>query len=181
MPTRSREGAPAAALRDLGLPARAVSALARAGITSLEDLAVLTGRELAAVNGLGPGMIAAIRRVVPEPSAGAAGRPAGLPAAEEESPDAPAIPSFESLRDPQRRTALDVLMPPAAPDEPPAGPPDGRPAGPPSAAPPGPRPATYADLRRLAAHLARAAAGLPFRAVRWSVTEPARCLRRLFG
>ena len=73
--------------------------------------------------------------------------------------------------------ACGVLMPPAAPDEPPPA----APAGPPTAAPPGPRPATYADLRRLAAHLARAAAGLPFRAVRWSVTEPTRCLRRLLG
>jgi hypothetical protein len=175
MPTRSREGTPLRALEDLGLPARAVTALTRAGITSIDDLGVLTRRELTAVNGLGPGMIAAIRLVVPEPPSGppATLAPGGHPAAEEESPDAPAIPSFDSLRSGQRRGALDLLIPTADPAEPP------------EPAPNAPRPATYADLQRIvvhvAGHLARAAAGLPVRAVRWSVREPARCLRWLLG
>jgi hypothetical protein len=44
-----------------------VTALTRAGVTSIDDLAALTQRDLAAITGLGPGMIAAIRLVVPEP------------------------------------------------------------------------------------------------------------------
>src|SRR5947208_1562214 len=124
MPTRSPGDTPAGKIRDLGLPGRAVNALTRAGITSIEDLAVLSRRDLAAINGLGPGMITAIRLVVPEPPTGAG--PPGAPAeagreatvrpatgtspeihpepepAEEESPDAPMIPSFDSLRAPRR-------------------------------------------------------------------------------
>lgn len=178
--------APAVAITELGLPARAVTALTRAGITRVDDLASRTRRELAAVPGLGPGMIAAIRLVVPEP-------PGDGPSAdaEDESPAAPPIPSFASLRSPQRRSALDLLVPgppPAepAPEEPAAG--ERGPAGPAregapdeQPAPVRPRPATYDDLQRLCAHLARAVLAVPGRALRWSVREPARCLRRLRG
>src|SRR3954454_463199 len=147
-------------IRELGLPARAVSALARGGITTADDLAVLTRGELKAVPGLGPGMIAAIRRVVPEP-------------ADDDGPPSPAIPSFESLRAPHRRSALDVLLPeppPATPEPPPATPePPATPAGTASAAAPGPRPPEYADLCRLGAHLLRAAVTVPWRLARWSV------------
>jgi DNA-directed RNA polymerase alpha subunit len=41
-----------ATIRDLGLPGRAVSALTRAGVTTVEELSALTRRELAAVDGL---------------------------------------------------------------------------------------------------------------------------------
>src|SRR3954454_19538631 len=143
-------------IRELGLPARAVSALARGGITTADDLAVLTRGELTAVPGLGPGMIAAIRRVVPEPS-------------DDDAPPSPAIPSFESLRAPRRRSALDVLLPepPPATPEPPT-----TPAGTAGGAAPGPRPPEYADLSRLGAHLLRAAVTMPWRLARWSVREP---------
>src|SRR5688500_8344789 len=153
MPTRS----PGDDIRELGLPGRAVSALTRAGITHVDDLAVLTRRDLAAVPGLGAGMIAAIRQVVPEP-------------AHDEGPPSPAIPSFDSLRARRRRAALDALLPPAPPATEPAptvpapepaptasepepaltasapGPAPTASAGTPSA---GPRPAEYADLCRL--------------------------------
>jgi Bacterial RNA polymerase, alpha chain C terminal domain len=163
MPNSSPGNGSAWTLGDLGLPPRAVTALARAGVSSIEDLAALSRRDLAAINGLGPGMIAAIRLVVPEP--------------DKESPAAAEIPSFDSLRAVQRHTAVDVLVP---------GPPPTRPAADPvaAAAPapaPGPRPAEYGDLLRLGARLARAAAAVPVRLVRWSVREPARCLRRLAG
>jgi hypothetical protein len=155
MPTRSVGDD----IRELGLPARAVSALARAGITTADDLAALTRRELAAVPGLGPGLITAIRAVVPEP-------------VDDEGPPSPAIPSFESLRTPQRRSALDVLLPeppPATSQEPPA------------TATPAPRPPEYADLCRLGVHLLRAAAAVPWRLARWSVREPVQAVRRLAG
>jgi hypothetical protein len=164
MPISSPGNGSAWTLGDLGLPARALTALARAGVTRIEDLALLSRRDLAAINGLGPGMIAAIRLVVPEP-------------AEEESPAAAEIPSFASLRAVQRHTAVDVLVP-ALPPAPPAADPVAE-AAPASAA--GPRPAEYRDLLRLGARLASAAAAVPVRLVRWSVGEPARCLRRLAG
>jgi hypothetical protein len=185
--TRSAGGAPAGAISELGLPARAVTALTRAGVTSTADLAVLTRRELTAVPGLGAGMIAAIRAVVPEPGRDGAVPPAPAPdtgEAEEESPAAPAIPSFASLRAPQRRTAMDLLVP-GLPAEPPAGTPPTPPGPPPAPGAPepprAPRPAEYGDLLRIGAHLARAAAGLPVRVVRWSLAEPVRVLRRLLG
>jgi hypothetical protein len=78
------------------------------------------------------------------------------PQAEQEAPVAPPIPSFASLRDPRRRSPLDVLAPPPAAPEP---------AAPPAAAP-APRPPDYADLLRLAVHLARWTAGLPVRGLR---------------
>ncbi len=185
MPIRSPGDVSRRTIRDLGLPERAVTALTRAGVTSIEDLAVLTRRELAAINGLGPGMIAAIRSVVPEPppsvprsgvTSGADHEDLALPAidvkpdsAEEESPAAPEIPSFASLRAPRRRTAVDVLMP----DSPPA--PSA--AGPASSA--GPRPADYADLLRLGVRVVRTMAGVPGRMARWSIREPVRCVGRL--
>jgi hypothetical protein len=182
MPTRSPGDVSAGTISDLGLPGRAVAALARAGIRSTGELASLTRRELTAIPGLGPGMITAIRRVVPEPPAGtgrAGTPPAGrehrggrdMDIAEEQSP---AIPSLASLRDPRRRTAVDLLVPPPPPPraapEPPAE------AGP---APETPRPAEYADLLRLGVRVARALAGVPGRVLLWSVRQPVGCLRRL--
>jgi hypothetical protein len=166
MPTRSPQDVPAETIGELGLPPRAVTVLTRAGVTRTADLAVLTRRELAAIGGLGPGLIAAIRAVVPEP-AGAAPSAAET---EVDSPLAPPIPSFESLRGPRRPSALDLLVP----GQPPA------PAPPPAAAPrpAAPRPPEYADLWRLGVHLVRAAACVPVRLLRWSVTAP---LRRLLG
>jgi hypothetical protein len=177
MPIRSPGDAPGGTIRDLGLPGRAVTALARAGIASIDDLAALTRRDLAGINGLGRGMIAAIRLVVPEPptsvpGAGASARadhenfraidPESEPG-EEESPAAPTIPSFDSLRAPRRRSAVDLLVPTALP------------AASPTRAPSAgaPRPAEYADVLRLGLRLVRAAADVPGRAVR--------CLRRLLG
>jgi hypothetical protein len=186
MPTRSSEDPPAQSLAELGLPGRAVTALARAGVLRTEQLAVLTRQDLAAIDGLGPGLIAAIRKVVAEPPAGrprsvaplradeprrAAGGGPGSEPAEEESPDAPPIPSFASLRAPERRTALDLLMP-----EPPA-----EPAAPGPVPPAGPRPAEYADLLALGVHIVRVAMAVPVRLVRWSVRAPAHSLQRLLG
>jgi hypothetical protein len=173
-----------------------VTALARAGITRVDDLAVLTRRDLAAITGLGPGMIAAIRLVVPEPPTGLA-RGAAPDAdreepgaavvepepdqADEETPDAPAIPSFASLRSTRRGTALDVLVPgpllrsspPLAPALPPVPAATGRaPAG-------APRAAEYADLLRLAGRVIRALDRVPARMALWSIREPVRSLGRL--
>jgi hypothetical protein len=187
MPKRSPGDVRAGTIRDLGLPGRAVTALTRAGVTRIDDLAVLTRRDLAAINGLGAGMIAAIRLVVPEPSTSAARAGASPdvghreltlpvsdpepPPVEEESRAAPAIPSFDSLRDPRRRTPVDLLMqgPPAAPSA----------DGPRSAG--GTRPTEYADLLCLGVRVVRAAAGVPGRVALWSVLTPARCLRWLLG
>jgi hypothetical protein len=88
----------------------------------------------------------------------------GRAAAEEESPAAPAIPSFESLRGPRRRTAVDLLVPEAP-----------RPSGPAPAG--GQRHAEYADLLRLGGRAVRAVAGVPVRVAGW----PLRCVRRLLG
>ena len=127
MPIRSPGDVPVGTIHDLGLPGRAVTALTRAGVTRIEDLAVLTRRDLGAINGLGTGMIAAIRLVVPEPHASVPGSrvsadaehveqafsgvdPAPEPGGEE-SPATPAIPSFSSLRAPRRSPAVDVLLP----------------------------------------------------------------------
>ncbi|CCG03739.1 DNA-directed RNA polymerase subunit alpha C-terminal domain-containing protein [Blastococcus saxobsidens] len=200
MPTRFPEF-PARTIRDLGLPGRAVTALARAGITDTAALAELTRRELAAVPGLGAGMIAAIRAVVPEPPAvlprGAApGGAADLVPDDEESPAAPTIPSFASLRGPRRRSAVDLLLPdapppPSAAETPPtaAGNPptvpsmvEAPPPVPPAAGTPPPtvppvRPPDYADLLRLGVHVARALAVAPLSVTRWSVG----CLRRVLG
>jgi hypothetical protein len=181
MPIRSRGDA--GTIQDLGLPTRAVSALARAGVTRVDELAVLTRRDLAAVPGLGAGMIAAIRLVVPEPSTSAArsgssteaadGQPAvpGIDPAQEVEPAAPVMPSFDSLRGPRRRSAVDLLVPDLL----------AKPAttGPASAG--APRPAEYADLLILGKRGVRAAADVPVRVARWWLRKPVRCLRRLLG
>ena len=178
MPTTSPGNAPGGTVSDLGLPGRAVTALTRAGITTTAQLAVLTRAELQAVDGLGPGSIAAIRRVVPEP-------PGRLPAAErprpdpaqlstpeptpddEESPDAPRIPSFESLRSTRRRTTVDLIVPATPP-----------PADP---TPSAPRPPDYADLYRLGVRVGSAVVTLPVRLALCAVRAPARRLRQLIG
>jgi hypothetical protein len=164
-----------------------VTALTRAGVTSVEDLAVLSVRDLSAIPGLGPGMIAAIRLVVPEPrtsvdrsgAAGAQPETVAVPAIdpepvpdEEESPAAPVIPSFESLRAPRRREGVDVLLPPVRTTTTTTT--TATSAG-------APRPAEYADLVRLGVRVVSAVAGAAGRVALWSVREPARCLRALLG
>jgi hypothetical protein len=76
----------------------------------------------------------------------------------QEAPPAPPVPSFDSLRDPRRRSALDLLVPPAAAPAPAR--------VPEPVAPPAPRPPDYDDLLRLAVHLARWTAGIPLRGLR---------------
>ncbi|MGY1694314.1 DNA-directed RNA polymerase subunit alpha C-terminal domain-containing protein [Geodermatophilus sp. SYSU D00814] len=200
MPTSSPGDATAGTIEALGLPTRAVTALTRAGITDVAALAALTRRELAAVPGLGAGLVTAIRRVVPEPptTLPRTATPArddrlAPPADDDGGPDSPAIPSFASLRDPRRRTALDLLVPESGtPDAeawsepaPDPGPPAGRPPAPPGDAGRGPaaapRPAEYADLLRLGARLARVAVTVPGRVALWSVRTQVDWLRRLLG
>jgi hypothetical protein len=200
MPTSSPGTAPAGAIEALGLPTRAVTALARAGITDAAALAALTRRELTAVPGLGAGLVAAIRRVVPEPPAvlpgtavpGSGPAPAASARDDEAGPAAPEIPSFASLRDPRRRTALDLLVPAAEPDPGPAAPePEPAPAAPAAAgSPPGrsprpaataPRPAEYADLLGFGVRLARAAVTVPGRVALWSLRAQVDLVRRLLG
>ncbi len=123
---------------------------------------------------------------------------------EADSPAAPTIPSFASLRAPRRRTAVDVLMPDSSPGswtdpspgswkEPePVSPGPGsesesepeswyQPLDPGPAPVSTPRPAEYGDLLRLGMHAVRALAGLPLRLAGRVVREPATCLRRLLG
>jgi hypothetical protein len=187
MSIRSPGDSPVGTIRDLRLPGRAVTALTRAGVTRIEDLAALDRRELAAITGLGPGMIAAIRLVVPEPPRSVVRSRAAPDAdqpelavmasgpereqADDESPAAPRIPSFDSLRAPRRRTAFDLLVPgpPPVPSET---------VPPPSGVP---RPAEYADLLHFAVRVAGAGAGVPRRVAQWWLREPVRCLRRLLG
>jgi hypothetical protein len=99
-------------------------------------------------------------------------------AADEDSPHAPAIPSFASLRAPRGRSAVDLLLPGAAsgPAAAPAHAP--RPAQTPRPVPE-PRPAEYADLLRFGVDLVRAAVAVPGRLVGWAVHEPRACLRRV--
>ncbi|WP_147251940.1 hypothetical protein [Blastococcus sp. TF02-09] len=94
---------------------------------------------------------------------------------EDESPAAPPIPSFASLRAPRRtHAALDVLLPQAQPEQPlPPVPPPVQDTPPVVA----PRPAEWADLLRFSVRMASAALCLPGALVR----EPARRLRRLLG
>jgi hypothetical protein len=165
MPSTSPGAAPGGTVSDLGLPARAVTALTRAGVTTTEQLAALTRAELVAINGLGPGTVAAIRRVVAEPPGRLAPPGPHPPGDDEESPAAPAIPSFESLRSTRRRTTVDLIVPATPP-----------PADP---MPSAPRPPDYADLWRLGVRLGSAAATLPLRLTLFAVREPARRLRRL--
>ena len=105
---------------------------------------------------------------------------------ERESPLAPPIPSFASLRAPRRTHAvLDVLLPPAQPELPlPPVPPPVRELPAPVAQPapvartaPAPRPAEWPDLLWFSVRMASAALRLPVVLVR----EPARRLRRLLG
>jgi hypothetical protein len=164
-----------------------VTALTKAGITRIDALAGLTQSDLAAVPGLGPGMIAAIRLVVPEPAARAV-RSAGAPDADggqrpsprtgpepvpgqEEWPAAPVMPSFDSLRGPRRRSAVDLLLPELRPG----------PSATEPAAPVVPRPAEYADLLFLAVRGIRGMAVVPWRVARWMSRGPVSCLRRLLG
>ena len=86
---------------------------------------------------------------------------------DDESPSPPVMPSFASLRDPRRRTAVDLLVP-AAPAATTAAPrPSGR----------APRPPEWSDLWLLGRHVTRSLAGLPGRLVAWQTS----CLRRVLG
>ncbi|SFT50491.1 RNA polymerase, alpha chain C terminal domain [Geodermatophilus amargosae] len=186
---------PTGTVQELGLPVRAVGALARAGITTVDELAALTRRELSAVPGLGPAMVAAIRAVVPEPVAKGVWP---LPDdGDDGGPASPAIPSFESLRGPRRRSALDLLVPEQPPEE------DAKPAEEDTAVlaeedtaqdaeplddlvreqPPersrAPRPAEWSDLAALGVRGVRAAASLHWRVTVWWVQAPARLVERL--
>jgi hypothetical protein len=106
---------------------------------------------------------------------------------DDESPLAPPIPSFASLRAPRRSSpALDLLAPAPAPAEPsaPVRPAAGRPAAPPPSRPAAtprppapPRPAEWPDLLWFGVRVATAALRLPGVLVR----EPARRLLRLLG
>jgi hypothetical protein len=79
-------------------------------------------------------------------------------------PASPAIPSLASLRDPRRRTAVDLLVPAPA-----------NPVPPPRAT--APRPAEWADLWLFGAHLARAVGSMPGRLL----ARRTSCLRRVLG
>nr|WP_239522770.1 DNA-directed RNA polymerase subunit alpha C-terminal domain-containing protein [Geodermatophilus normandii] len=191
MPTRSRD-VQTGSVQELGLPARAVGALARAGITTVDELAALTRRELSAVPGLGPAMVAAIRAVVPEPVAQGAWP---LPDdGDDGGPASPAIPSFESLRGPRRRSALDLLVPEQPAEVPaevgteaPAEEDAARDAEPldllvpeqPPERPRAPRPAEWSDLAALGVRGVKAAAALHWRVTVWWVQAPARLVERL--
>ena len=85
--------------------------------------------------------------------------PTRTPHDDSEGPASPVMPSFASLRNPRRRTAVDVLVP-DAPPEPAAAP---RAAG-------APRPAEWSDLWLLGRHVTRSLIG-------WQL----RCLRRVLG
>jgi hypothetical protein len=91
-----------------------------------------------------------------------------------ESPAAPPIPSFDSLRGPRRPSAFDLLVP----AQPPAAPEPARTAAARTAAA---RPPEYADLLHLGVRLARAVAGVPVRVAWWSVRLPVRTVHRLLG
>jgi RNA polymerase alpha subunit len=203
MPTRSRD-VPTGTVQELGLPVRAVGALARAGITTVDELAALTRRELSAVPGLGPAMVAAIRAVVPEPVAKSVWP---LPDdGDDGGPASPAIPSFESLRGPRRRSALDLLVPEQPPEEDTEAPAEEDTAVPaeedtavpaeedtvqdaeplddlvrdqPPERPRAPRPAEWSDLAALGVRGVRAAASLHWRVTVWWVQAPARLVERL--
>ncbi|WP_147251521.1 DNA-directed RNA polymerase subunit alpha C-terminal domain-containing protein [Blastococcus sp. TBT05-19] len=160
MPRKSPGAVPAQTVRELDLPGRAVTALTRAGITAVEDLSSLTRAELAAVPGLGAGMVAAIRQVVPEPVGTITRSAAPRDPDDEDSPAAPSIPSFASLRDTSRRSPIDLLVPQQLPL------PEPEPAR--TVAPP--RPPEWADLWHLGLRVAR-----------WWLQQPARTVRRLLG
>jgi hypothetical protein len=75
--------------------------------------------------------------------------PIRTPDDDHQGPASPEMPSFASLRDPRRRTAVDLLVPVAPPEQP------RRPAATP------PRPPEWPDLWLLAVATARAALALP--------------------
>lgn len=82
-------------------------------------------------------------------------------------PEAPAIPTFDSLRARRRHSPVDLLLPEQATRVPGA------------AERAEPRPPDYVDLVRLGVHVAGALAVLPVRVTLWAVREPMRLLRRL--
>lgn len=82
----------------------------------------------------------------------------------DEAPASPEIPSLASLRDPRRRTAVDLLVPAAPTPVPPS-----RTSA--------PRPPEWADLWILGAHVARTVGSMPGRLLAWQAT----CLRRVLG
>lgn len=101
-----------------------------------------------------------------------------------DGPTASAIPSFESLRDPRRRSAVDLLGPPAPLAVPVVAPaPPAVPSPPALPSPPdgGPRPAEYADLLHLGLRVASAVVGASGRLAMWSVEEALRSVRWLLG
>jgi hypothetical protein len=114
-----------------------------------------------------------------EPAVSTTGRGRGTD--ERESPLAPPIPSFASLRAPRRSSpAMDLLAPPPVPAERPLPPvpPAVQEVPAPAASPaPAPRPAEWPDLLWFSVRMATAALRLPGVLVR----EPARRLRRLLG
>jgi len=75
-----------------------------------------------------------------------------VPPIDTDLPAGPVMPSFASLRDPGRRSAVDALFPAQPPPAP--------------AAPVAPRPPEWSDLLHLAVHLTRWSLGLPVRGVR---------------
>lgn len=185
----SEPTAGAISVRDLGLPARAVTALTRVGVTTVEALAGMSRRDLTRVDGLGAGMIAAIREVVPEPTAALPFPPPGTPVAvnvrpaptpapspssspdaEEEGPVAPPIPSFASLRAAQHRRPHDVLDHTLF---------SARPALQPVAAAPVSRPPNTDDLLRLLVRLARGAATGPMGLWLWPLRKSRTACRHL--
>jgi hypothetical protein len=89
---------------------------------------------------------------------------------DDESSSSPVMPSFASLRDPRRRTAVDLLVPAAPAAEAVRPSPAPRPTG-------APRPPEWADLWHLGVHVARTVAAVPGRVARWQVG----CLRTLLG
>ena len=85
---------------------------------------------------------------------------------DDESPSPPVMPSFASLRDPRRRTAVDLLVPTA----PAVAPRATRQAA-------AQRPPEWSDLWLLGRHVTRGLAGLPGRVAAFQL----RCLRSVLG
>jgi hypothetical protein len=82
--------------------------------------------------------------------------PIRTPDDDSEGPSSPGVPSFASLRNPRRRTAVDLLMPPPEPV--------------PTSRAGAPRAAEWSDLWLLGRHVTRSLVG-------WQL----RCLRRMLG